>query len=318
MNCVGLLRTRVVIVDDSRTTQALLEHLLLTRLTCDVVGIAGDGQSAIAMIERLRPDLVTIDLSMPYIDGQQLLKALEPYPAMRKVVVSGSVTNDAMKSSLKQMGADGCICKTDMSRDPDGFCQALATIMRSAKRARAWPPASPVVRPPAKAAYPIPVDERERLVALAALDVANDDADDRLDRLTEQLAKTTGFCACIMTFIDHDTQWIKSAYGLDRGSTPRSQAICNHTICDNAPFVIHDTFADHRFASFELVLSGPKIRSYVGHPIVASTGVRLGAICLLDTSPRQATLKELTDLRSIARSAAALIESRVPPLGRAA
>lgn len=304
-------RKRVVIVDDSRTIQALLEHTLSARLGWDIVGIAGDGRSAIPMIRRLRPDLVTIDLALPYIDGQQLLQELEVFPDMRKVVISTTACASlAIKASLERMGADACLCKTEMSRDPGEFCRVLSTIMRAPKKVRTTPAAARTGADLSIAGYPIPTDERERLVALATLGLANDDRDHRLDLLTEHLATTTSFSACVMTFIDRHIQWIKSGHGLERGSTPRSQAMCNYTICGDEPFIVPDTTLDRRFDKLDGVRSGPMIRAYVGHPIISSSGVRLGAICLLDTKPRHVTVKELSSLRSIARIAAELIEAR--------
>ena len=319
MERISASRTRVVIVDDSRTIQAMLEQILTSRLNCEVVGIAGDGDAAIAMVRRLRPDLVTIDLAMPCIDGRQLLANIADLPDMHKVVISASeCENLVMKASLESTGADGCICKRELSRDAEGFCRKLAAIMRTPKNSVA---ASGVPRAASRAVivdYPVPADERERLVALAALGLTNDDPDHRLDLLTEHLVNITAFSACVMTFIDHDTQWVKSGCGLDRGSTVRSQAICNHTICGDEPFIVTDTSADSRFDKLDAVLTGAMIRSYAGHPIVGSSGVRLGALCLLDSKPRRITEKELTNLRSVARIAAELIESRSPPIDRAA
>lgn len=319
MGQVASGRKRVVIVDDSRTMQAFLEHILSTRLRCDVVGIAGDGAEAVGMINRLRPDLVTIDLAMPYINGQQLLTALKAFPNMRKVVISASVCDNlSMKSSLESMGADICICKREMSQDTDEFCRTLASVLRAPAKPKTAVSAVKASAPIPTMGYPVPVDEHERLDALATLGLANDDADRRLDMLTEHLVKTTSFSACVMTFIDQHMQWTKSGYGLERGSTVRGQAICNYTICGDEPFIVHDTHMDKRFANLDAVKTGPKIRSYVGYPIIGFSGIHLGAICLLDTKPRRVSLKELTNLRSIAGIAAELIEGCPALLKRAA
>lgn len=327
---------RVVIVDDSRTMQAVLEQLLTVRLRYEIVGVASDGQTAVSMIKRLRPDLVTIDLLLPYIDGRQLLDALQAFPEMKKVVIStAACENLAVKASLEKLEADGCVSKTRISQDPDNFCNLVAAIMRRPKKVRET--VSPLSMPltalnrPSFAArsgglgaqgpitsYPLPTDESERLTALQILGLANDTADRRLDLLTEHLAKTTSYSACAMTFLDKDTQWIKSSVGVDRGFTARSDAICNYTICGDEPFIVTDTHTDARFAKLKTVISGAMIRSYVGYPIIQSSGIRLGALCLLDTRPRRVTIKELTNLRSIARIAADMVESRPEPTQRAA
>ncbi|GHH27031.1 hypothetical protein GCM10008023_42220 [Sphingomonas glacialis] len=327
-------RPRVVIVDDSRTMQAVLEQLLTLRLRYEIVGIASDGRSAVAIIEQTRPDLVTIDLTLPYIDGRQLLEALHIFPEMKKVVVSAAACeNLAVKASLEKLGADSCVSKSRMSQDPDGFCHLIGMIMRNSKKLQekasllGMPAPAPLRGSSGSGkriaalpilSYPIPTDEVERRAALQGLGLANDNVDRRLDLLTEHLAKTTSYPACAMTFIDQHTQWIKSSVGVDRGFTPRSEAICNYTICGDDPFIVSDTHADIRFAKLEVVLSGPMIRSYVGLPIIGSSGVRLGALCLLDTKPRRVTVEELTNLRSIARIAAELVEARWEPIRYAA
>ena len=65
---------RVVIVDDSRTIQAMLDNAFSKRAGFQVVGFCSDPTNAAEMIRRLRPDIVTIDLIMPYIDGAGLLR----------------------------------------------------------------------------------------------------------------------------------------------------------------------------------------------------------------------------------------------------
>ena len=314
-------RKRAVIVDDSRTIQALLEQLLTVRLGFEIVGIAGDGRSGLSMIRRLKPDLVTIDLQMPYIDGQQLLRELQDLPDIYKVVLSANASSNlAVKAHLEDLGADACISKMDMSRDPGAFCSALLSVvcrskanrkLRAAADSRVPDAASRLehTRSTVVAGYPIPADERARLTALQTLRLANDDVDHQLDLLTAHMGKTTTFAACAMTFIDQDTQWIKSGHGLDRGSGPRAEAFCNYTICGDEPFIVEDAQADGRFSRSAFVLSG-MIRSYVGCPIIGSSGIKLGALCLIDSKPRRVTIAELTNLRSIARIAAELIETR--------
>ena len=321
LDAIKRTRKRVVIVDDSRTMQALLEQLLTVRLGFEIVGIAGDGRSALPMIRSLQPDLVTIDLQMPYIDGQQLLREMQDRPDIYKVVLSANASSNlAVKAHLEDLGADACISKMDMSRDPGAFCSALLAVVCRPKAHRKPRPADEGCTPRAASrteqsrstaivGYPIPADERARLTALKALNLANDDVDHQLDLLTAHLGRTTSFAACAMTFIDRDTQWVKSGYGLDRGSGARAEAFCNHTICGTEPFIVPDAQADERFSKSPLVLAG-MVRSYVGCPIIGSSGIKLGALCLVDSKPRRVTVAELTNLRGIARIAAELIETR--------
>lgn len=168
------------------------------------------------------------------------------------------------------------------------------------------------------APYPVPLDERARLALLAKLELANDDEDAQLDRLTAHLAHTTDFPTCLMTFIDRDRQWVKSAYGFTRGVDDRAKAFCNYTLCSDGPFMVPDMLRDRRFRRHPFVVGSPRVRTYVGHPITSQSGVRLGAMCLLDTRPREVSPAVIANLRGICEIAGSIIDARMPPLRKVA
>jgi len=73
---------RAVVVDDEAPARAKLRRYLATADGLEWVGEAGGGVEAIALIRRLRPDVVFLDISMPGMDGFAVLQALgEPLPA---------------------------------------------------------------------------------------------------------------------------------------------------------------------------------------------------------------------------------------------
>lgn len=71
-------RVRTLVVDDEPPARRKLTSLLAARPDLELVGEAGDGLEALAMIESLRPDLVLLDVHMPELDGFGVLDALEP------------------------------------------------------------------------------------------------------------------------------------------------------------------------------------------------------------------------------------------------
>jgi len=81
--------TRVVVADDSGLMRRVLAHAL-TDAGFDVVGQAGDGDEALALCRRLRPDAMTLDLAMPGRDGIGVLRELRRpgAPAIPVIVVS--------------------------------------------------------------------------------------------------------------------------------------------------------------------------------------------------------------------------------------
>jgi DNA-binding NarL/FixJ family response regulator len=320
-------RKRVVIVDDSKTMQAVLDQVFSLRMGMDVVGLADDVESAAPLIRSLRPDLVTIDLCMPYINGRKLLDMLADLPDVRKVVVSSQVSqNLGIASKLCEAGADACVDKRDLSRNPAAFCAQMRAILakpkpRRPRAAAAAPPCTTLEAglPPSRVlGYPIPVDEQARLIALLRSGLANDDLDARLDLITQHMGKTTDFPTCLLTIMGREHQWIKSAHGFARGSTPRAVAFCNYTLCADDSFIVTNAATDVRFASNPLVVGEPGIRTYVGCPIVSSAGTRLGALCLIDTVPRQVNPDIVVALRSMSGIATEMIEARCPELAAAA
>ncbi|QBM77498.1 response regulator [Sphingomonas sp. AAP5] len=321
-------RKRVVVVDDSRTMQAALEQIFSLRLGFDVVGLASDAQSAAELIRKMRPDLVTIDLCMPYIDGRKLLEMIADLTDVRKVIVSGQAFDSpAIAASLEAAGADACIHKKDLSQDPAKFCSRIQAILARSKprtALRGLPVAAErslpdesvasVMRP---GAFPIPIDEQARLALLRRIGLASETPDEQLDLLVAHLGATTDFPTAIITFIDRDRQWLKATHNMARCAMPRHLGFCNWTLCAGETFVVANAATDARFAGNALVTCEGGIRTYVGQPIVYD-GTNLGAICLIDAKPRVVTSEVVINLRSMARIAAEIIKMRVPPLAVAA
>src|SRR5262245_658237 len=76
---------RVLIVDDSSVVREVLKQLLESDPGIRVVGMAADGNQAVELTARLRPDLVTMDLVMPGMDGMEateLIMASNPTPVL--------------------------------------------------------------------------------------------------------------------------------------------------------------------------------------------------------------------------------------------
>ncbi|MGO8689164.1 MAG: protein-glutamate methylesterase/protein-glutamine glutaminase [Thermoguttaceae bacterium] len=93
---MGPAKIRVLVVDDSAVLRKLLCDHVAGDAGMEVVGTAGNGRQALEMIDSLHPDVVTLDIQMPVMDGLETLDALL---ARRPVPV-------IMVSSLSQRGAD--------------------------------------------------------------------------------------------------------------------------------------------------------------------------------------------------------------------
>lgn len=94
-----MLKTKVLVVDDSMFMRKLITRLIEEDAALQVIGTARNGMEAVSMVNELKPDVVTLDIEMPEMDG---LAALEKIMAMRPTPV-------LMLSSLTQEGAHATI-----------------------------------------------------------------------------------------------------------------------------------------------------------------------------------------------------------------
>lgn len=133
---------------------------------------------------------------------------------------------------------------------------------------------------------PIPEDEIERLEALRAYDVLDTPNEGSFDALTRLAARLFRSSIALVSLVDEDRQWFKSAHGLAAEQTPRDQAFCTYAIMEDAPMIVLDATLDDRFSDNPLVTGEPGIRFYAGAPLITPQKKRLGTFCVIDTEPR--------------------------------
>jgi len=147
----------------------------------------------------------------------------------------------------------------------------------------------------------LPPDEILRLEALHALAVLDSPREQRFDRYVAFAAKEFSVRIAAISLIEARRQWFKAIVGLDACETSRDVSFCTHTILQTTPFVIEDASQDQRFANNPLVTGAPFIRFYAGAPLVLPSGHAVGALCLIDTVPRQLTAVQLETLTTLSR-----------------
>jgi two-component system chemotaxis response regulator CheB len=96
---------RVLVVDDSAFARKVLREALSAYDDIEVIDIARDGLEALEKIQALRPDVVTLDLMMPNLDGLGVLRALPVEGRPRVVVVSTSDSESELSVEALQLGA---------------------------------------------------------------------------------------------------------------------------------------------------------------------------------------------------------------------
>jgi two-component system chemotaxis response regulator CheB len=89
-------KVRVVVADDSLVAREMLSQILSSDPKIEVVGEAHDGAQAVEMVARLKPDLVTMDIHMPKMDGLEATERIMAFTPTPILVVSSSVHGEGM------------------------------------------------------------------------------------------------------------------------------------------------------------------------------------------------------------------------------
>lgn len=134
---------------------------------------------------------------------------------------------------------------------------------------------------------PFTDDELLRLESLSALRILDTAPEERFDRITRMAKRVFNVPICLISLVDRDRQWFKSAQGLEATQTPRNISFCGHAILGDEVFCIPDALKDSRFHDNPLVTGEPHIRFYAGSPLRAANGEKLGTLCLIDRKARE-------------------------------
>ena len=123
MNAVRTLK--LMIVDDSNITRRRIERSQqIDRLR--VVGAAANGREAIEMFERTNPDVVTMDLTMPEMDGVECVERLVAIKPEVLILVVSALADKATAVEAIRRGANGFLCKPFTDRQLN---DALAELL---------------------------------------------------------------------------------------------------------------------------------------------------------------------------------------------
>ncbi|HVP57097.1 MAG TPA: chemotaxis response regulator protein-glutamate methylesterase [bacterium] len=128
---------KVLIVDDSAVVRKILTDELSKYVDIDVVGTAVDPYAARDKIVRLEPDVITLDLEMPRMDGLSFLaKLMRHYPKPVVVVSSLTPKNSEMAIKALELGAVEVICKPGPAYSTPDIARQLVGAIRAAASAR--------------------------------------------------------------------------------------------------------------------------------------------------------------------------------------
>lgn len=163
---------RVLVAEDSAVTREYLVYLLCQDPALEVIGVARDGLEAVQQAERLRPDVIVMDVHMPRMDGYEATRQIMARAPTPIVIVSASSSRQEVAATLDALKA-GALTVLDKPAGPDHSAHEESArrlvetvkLMAEVKVVRRWPRRGSSERPAPAA---VSVGQKIQLVAMAA------------------------------------------------------------------------------------------------------------------------------------------------------
>ncbi len=105
------LRVRVLIADDQADVRKGLEALLRLESDFEVVGIAVNGLQAVELAERLKPNVILLDLDMPHLDGIEAMRRIRDKQLPVQIVALTTRSTSQIRETVRSVGAAALIEK---------------------------------------------------------------------------------------------------------------------------------------------------------------------------------------------------------------
>lgn len=115
------MATRVLVVDDAAFMRMMIKDIL-TKNDFEIVGEAANGQEAVDKYKELKPELTTMDITMPEMDGISAVKEIRAIDPAAKIIMCSAMGQQAMVIEAIQAGAKDFIVKPFQ---PDRVVEAM-------------------------------------------------------------------------------------------------------------------------------------------------------------------------------------------------
>lgn len=139
-----------------------------------------------------------------------------------------------------------------------------------------------------------PISLRRRLAVLDGLAIVGSSPEARYSSIVRRARDLFGTEGAVFSLITDTRQWNKAIVGSAPSEVPIGESFCATTIQSAGAFVVEDAWRDPR------IRFDTDIRFYAGCPVTAPDGTRIGALCVFDGEPRDASTIETSFLRELA------------------
>lgn len=109
-------RARLVLVDQNDLLLDMLSACLGRIEGLEVAGTARTGSTAVALVDRVAPDVVLLNLTLPDMSGLTALRRMKSLPRAPLVIVMTFDCSKAARAAIRDLGADDCIIKSDLAQ----------------------------------------------------------------------------------------------------------------------------------------------------------------------------------------------------------
>jgi len=158
------------------------------------------------------------------------------------------------------------------------------------------------------------LDDPARLRAMQQAELVDAPPEDAFDRLTRLAARVLGVPISLVSVVDANRQFFKSATGLHDGlaaarQIPLSQSFCKHVVLSGEPLIVTDA-RQHPVLKENPAITEIGVVAYAGFPLTTQDGLVLGTFCAIDRAPREWTPEQLEILHDLAAAVMTEIELR--------
>lgn len=121
---------RILVVDDAAFMRMMIKNIL-SKNGYEIVGEAENGKDAIELYKKLKPDLVTMDITMPEMNGIEGVKAILEFDPNAKIIMCSAMGQQAMVMEAIQVGAKDFIVKPFQQ---ERILQAIGRVLARAEQ----------------------------------------------------------------------------------------------------------------------------------------------------------------------------------------
>lgn len=132
---------------------------------------------------------------------------------------------------------------------------------------------------------PTQSEEKRRLDELRSFEILDSPPEISFDQFTYMASSLCQTPISLLSFFDDQRQWSKSTYGFEVQQLPKHFSACNQTIKSSDYFVIDDSLKTK--CDFDSFMKAQGFRFYAGVPIISRSGLKIGALCVIDYRSRK-------------------------------